>query len=237
MESMSPEMQLASIFKLILATICGGVIGFERKSAGKPAGLRTNMLICVGSALIMVLSINLSQGVNESIQNQGEKEIRFISDPARLAAQVVSGIGFLGAGAILQSRGSIVIGLTTAATVWANSAIGLCLGAGYYILGISSTFLVLFILYVVRYVESKTNSKSARPRTLTIIHKKGKKISQIKNDIYRKGIFIGSESIKKRVNEVEYKAELLIPPFLEETLVNQLSEDEHILTFNITNTI
>jgi putative Mg2+ transporter-C (MgtC) family protein len=234
---MPTEPILESILKLSLATLCGGVIGFERKSAGKPAGLRTNMLICVGSALIMVLSINLSLSVTDNLQKSGDPEIRVVGDPARLAAQVVSGIGFLGAGAILQSRGSIVIGLTTAATVWANSAIGLCLGAGFYILGLVSTTIVLFILYVVRFIESKTNNKQPRPRTITIIHKKGKKISLIKNDIYKKGIFIGAESIKKRVNEVEYKADILIPPILEEALVNQLTEDDHILTFNITNTI
>jgi len=234
---MQSESLLESILKLSLATLCGGVIGFERKSAGKPAGLRTNMLICVGSALIMVLSINLSYSVTDNLQKSGDHEFHVVGDPARLAAQVVSGVGFLGAGAILQSRGSIVIGLTTAATVWANSAIGLCLGAGYYILGLVSTTIVLFILYVVRFIESKTNSKQPRPRTITIIHKKGKKISQIKNDIYKKGIFIGAESIKKRVNEVEYKADILIPPILEEALVNQLTDDDQILTFNITNTI
>lgn len=237
METVPGEILYESILKIVLATICGGVIGFERKTAGKPAGLRTNMLICVGSALIMVLSMNLSISFTESIQKKGYSSPTINGDPARLAAQVVSGIGFLGAGAILQSRGSIVIGLTTAATVWANSAIGLCIGAGYYILGIFSTGTVLFILYVVRYVESRTNSKQTRPRTLTIIHKKGKKISQIKQDFYKNGIFIGSESIKKRVNEVEYRADILISPVLEEVLINQLSEDDHILTFNITNTI
>jgi putative Mg2+ transporter-C (MgtC) family protein len=237
MESVSLDSLLDSFLKLLLATLCGGVIGFERKTAGKPAGLRTNMLICVGSALIMILSIHLSVTVSENLPSLSGMENRINGDPARLAAQVVSGIGFLGAGAIMQSRGSVVVGLTTAATIWANSAIGLCLGAGYYALGVITTSIVLFILYVVRFIESKTNSKQPRSRTLTIIHKKGKKISQIKNDIYRKGIFIGSESIKKRVNEVEYKAEILIPPFLEENLINQLSEDDHILTFNITNTI
>lgn len=197
MESVSLDSLLDSFLKLLLATFCGGVIGFERKTAGKPAGLRTNMLICVGSALIMILSIHLSFTVSESYSYLAGNENRTNGDPARLAAQVVSGIGFLGAGAIMQSRGSVVVGLTTAATIWANSAIGLCLGAGYYVLGVITTSIVLFILYVVRFIESKTNSKQPRSRTLTIIHKKGKKISQIKNDIYRKGIFIGSESIKK----------------------------------------
>ena len=139
MESVSGEILQESILKIIMATICGGVIGYERKTAGKPAGLRTNMLICVGSSLIMVLSMNLSLSYNETLQERGYNPSGIPGDPARLAAQVVSGIGFLGAGAILQSRGSIVIGLTTAATVWANSAIGLCIGAGYYILGLFST--------------------------------------------------------------------------------------------------
>ncbi|MDX1958799.1 MAG: MgtC/SapB family protein [Leptospiraceae bacterium] len=227
---------LQLILRLVIATICGGAIGFERKNAGKPAGLRTNMLICMGSCLIMEISMLLASATSFDQASHIAKDMKQVSDPGRLAAQVISGIGFLGAGAIMQSRGSIVVGLTTAATVWANSAIGLAIGAGYYLLGIFSSALVLFILYVVRFFESITDANQVRTRQLTIIRRKGKKnISQMKTEIYRKGIFIVSESIKKRMNEIEYRAELLISPSLEETLLSQLSEDEDILSFNITN--
>lgn len=222
--------------KLFLAALFGGTIGFERKNQKKPAGLRTNMLICIGSSLVMILSQHLSYTVPESDMLTGKLTQRTVGDPARLAAQVISGIGFLGAGAILHSRSTgSIMGLTTAATIWTNAAIGLAVGAGYYILGGISTVFVLFTLYVVRMIETKTNAKHPKPRTLSIIFKKAKKISQLKKEIYRKGIFIDSESIKKRMDEVEYRAEINISPLMEEVLLNHLSEDDNILSFNITN--
>jgi putative Mg2+ transporter-C (MgtC) family protein len=221
--------------KLFLAFLFGGIIGFERKNQRKPAGLRTNMLICIGSALVMILSEHLSYAIPESDLLTGRTTQRAVGDPARLAAQVISGIGFLGAGAIMQSRAGSIMGLTTAATIWTNAAIGLAVGAGYYVLAAISTGFVIFTLYVIRMIETKTNSKHPKPRTLLIILKKAKKISQLKKEIYRKGIFIDSESIKKRMDEVEYRAEINIAPFMEEILLNHLSEDDNILSFNITN--
>src|SRR6059036_2003201 len=97
--------------KLVVAMLCGGAIGFERELSRKPAGLRTNVLICMGAALFMVVSRHIGGGAP-------------YTDPARLVAQVVTGIGFLGAGVILQSRGS-VIGLTTAATIFVVGAVGI----------------------------------------------------------------------------------------------------------------
>ncbi len=221
--------------KLFLAFLFGGIIGFERKNQRKPAGLRTNMLICIGSALVMILSEHLSYAIPESDLITGKTTQRAVGDPARLAAQVISGIGFLGAGAIMQSRANgSIMGLTTAATIWTNAAIGLAVGAGYYILAAISTSFVIFTLYVIRMIETKTNAKHPKPRTLLIILKKAKKISQLKKEIYRKGIFIDSESIKKRMDEVEYRAEINISPFMEEILLGHLSEDDNILSFNIT---
>ena len=109
--------------------LLGGAIGIERELSGKAAGLRTNILICVGSALLMDLSIHLGDG------REGP------SDPARLAAQVITGIGFLGAGTIMQARGT-VIGLTTAATLWVVMAIGLVVGSGRYIEACGTALLV-----------------------------------------------------------------------------------------------
>lgn len=218
-----------------MAALCGGIIGFERKNQHKPAGLRTNMLICLGSTLIMILSQHLTSTIPDSDILMGKETQKMSGDPARLAAQVISGIGFLGAGAILHSRANgAVFGLTTAATIWTNAAIGLAIGAGYYILAGMSTGFVMFTLYVIRIIETKTNKNHPRPRILLIILKKIKKISQLKKEIYRKGIFIDSESIKKRMDEVEYRAEINISPYMEEILLNQLSEDENILSFNIT---
>ncbi|CAN7746943.1 MgtC/SapB family protein [Paenibacillus sp. LjRoot56] len=130
---------LELVFRMILAVVLGGSIGIEREWSNHAAGFRTHILVCLGSATIMLLSIyGFSQFVNET-------NVRV--DPARLAAQVISGIGFLGAGAIMRN-GNIVKGLTTAASVWVVAGIGLCVGSGFYMGAILSTCLVLISLYV-----------------------------------------------------------------------------------------
>ena len=120
-------------FRLFLSCVMGGVIGYERQSRRKSAGLRTNMLVCLGSCLIMVLSQDMYQQV----------EGKTNADPARLAAQVVSGIGFLGAGAIMK-EGLTVTGLTTAACLWVVAGVGLAIGGGFYV-GAIFTGLLVFI--------------------------------------------------------------------------------------------
>lgn len=122
------------LVKLSLAVMLGGIIGFEREIAGKPAGLRTNILICIGAALLMDVSTRI--GIID-----GQR----VGDPARIAAQIVSGVGFLGAGTIMQSQG-MVTGLTSAATIWVVAAIGMTVGAGFYIEGIGAGLLVTFVL-------------------------------------------------------------------------------------------
>lgn len=119
------------------SVVCGGLIGLERESRDKPAGLRTVSLICVGSTIFTLASIGIA--------SQG-------NDPGRIAAQIVSGIGFLGAGAIIRERGT-VIGLTTAAMIWAVAAIGLIVGAGYAAGGFGLTLVVLGILVGIRRLE------------------------------------------------------------------------------------
>ena len=119
--------------RLVLSCVLGGIIGYERQSRRKSAGLRTNVLVCLGSCLIMVMSIGLYQDV----------EGKTNADPARLAAQVVSGIGFLGAGAIMK-EGLTVTGLTTAACLWVVAGVGLAIGGGFYV-GAVFTGLLVFI--------------------------------------------------------------------------------------------
>ena len=123
------------LLRLTLSCILGGVIGYERQSRRKSAGLRTNVLVCLGSCLIMVLSEALYLNV----------EGRTNADPARLAAQVVSGIGFLGAGAIMK-EGLTVTGLTTAACLWVVAGVGLAVGAGFYSGALVTTALVFATL-------------------------------------------------------------------------------------------
>ncbi|MBU1121108.1 MAG: MgtC/SapB family protein [Candidatus Omnitrophota bacterium] len=133
-----------TIFRLLLAFVLGSVIGFEREKKGRDAGLRTHILVCVGSALIMLVSIyvyELYKGVAAL-------------DPARIAAGVVTGIGFLGAGAIIRSSEGNR-GLTSAASVWVSAAIGLAVGCGYLSAAVATTIIVFFTLSLLKKAEAR----------------------------------------------------------------------------------
>ncbi|WNQ13336.1 MgtC/SapB family protein [Paenibacillus aurantius] len=144
--------------RLLLAALCGGLIGLEREWNHHAAGFRTHILVCIGSAAIMLLSIyGFSQFVTE-------ENVRM--DPARLAAQVISGIGFLGAGAIMRT-GATVSGLTTAASIWVVAAIGLCVGAGFYYCAGLATLLVLVSLFLLNKWE-KVLMRDRRHQEVTI---------------------------------------------------------------------
>ena len=130
---MATEVEI--ILRLLLAAALGAIIGYQRERAKKPAGLRTHVLICIGAALFTVASI---YGFGTA------------GDPARIAAGVVAGIGFLGAGAIIRGGEGIVAGLTTAATIWSVAGIGLAAGAGLYLASAVATALVLIVLFIPR---------------------------------------------------------------------------------------
>ena len=136
--------------RLGLAVVCGGIVGLERELKNKPAGIKTNILICVGSALYTSVSILIS----ESLAAQGH-----FGDPGRLAAQIVSGIGFLGGGTIIQARGTI-LGLTTAATIWVVAAIGLCVGIGRGDIGLLCSLVVVGLLVATNWFEDRILGRS-----------------------------------------------------------------------------
>lgn len=129
--------ELEVVLRLILSAVIGGAIGIEREASNRPAGFRTHILVSVGSTLIMLVS---AYGMGEG------------ADPARLAAQVVSGIGFLGAGTILRT-GNHIKGLTTAASLWVCAGIGLAIGAGFYLGGVVTAAIVLISLVALGNVE------------------------------------------------------------------------------------
>lgn len=132
------------IARLLLGTLLGGIIGFERQTHGRPAGFRTQLLVCVACVLIMIIS--------ESYYVSNPLYPRV--DPTRIAAGAMTGIGFLGAGVILKT-GFTIQGLTTAACIWIVSAIGLAIGAGQYLAGISGFVITFFSLYVMRIWEER----------------------------------------------------------------------------------
>lgn len=137
------------IIRLFLSAILGGAIGFERESHNRPAGFRTHILVTIGSTLLMLVSMNMGPG----------------ADSSRIASNVVSGIGFLGAGTILRT-GNNIEGLTTAASIWVCSAIGLAIGSGFYLGGIIVTIIVLFFLRKFSSFEKIINRKNYK--TITI---------------------------------------------------------------------
>jgi len=132
------------IHRLLLAAALGGMIGAERELRRKSAGFRTNILIAIGSALFTIMSISLSSDGG---------------DPGRLAAQIITGIGFVGAGAILRTRGG-VHGLTTAATIWVNAALGIAAGAGEYHLALIGGAITLVVLLILAPIEHSIERRS-----------------------------------------------------------------------------
>ncbi len=152
---------VSSVFKLVLSLVLGCCVGFERKRKGQIAGVRTFALISMGATLAMLLSIYVPQ------EYLGLKN----GDPGRIAAQVVTGIGFLGAGAIIQMKGS-VRGLTTAAGIWMVAAIGMAVGVGMYLLSIVATALILVILVLMErwehHISAGVESRIIRLKLSTI---------------------------------------------------------------------
>jgi putative Mg2+ transporter-C (MgtC) family protein len=140
---MASGIAMTTLARLMLASILGGIIGLERELKNRPAGLRTNMFICFGAALFTLLSGNLAPGK---------------SDYTRIAAQIIPGIGFIGAGAILHTRG-LTTGLTTASTLFVVSAVGMAAGGGLYLTAVFSASLVLLALFTLGHLEETFNLK------------------------------------------------------------------------------
>ena len=132
---------MSTVIRITLAMILGGCLGMERELKNRPAGLRTYMLVCVGSCLIM-------------LTNQYSYQVFQVGDPVRMGAQVVSGIGFLGAGTIIVTRRSQIKGLTTAAGLWASAAIGLAVGIGFYEAAIAGSAVIAIILTILHRLDT-----------------------------------------------------------------------------------
>lgn len=167
--------------RMVVAAILGGAIGMEREWSNHAAGFRTHILVCIGSASIMLLSIyGFSQFVDEP-------NVRM--DPARLAAQVISGIGFLGAGAIIRN-GSSISGLTTAASIWVVAAIGLSTGAGFYYPAILATTIVLICLFLLNKWEKRLLRHRRNHEVMLKIHDRPGSLGRIATKFGEQGITI-----------------------------------------------
>jgi putative Mg2+ transporter-C (MgtC) family protein len=160
-------------FKLAIGLLCGFLLGMEREVKGKPAGLRTIILITVGATLFMIVSDLVT------LTTMGPEAITRV-DPSRIASQVVSGIGFLGGGAIIQARGS-VHGLTTAATIWVGAGIGLCIGIGFPLLSLGITLLVLGVLVVLSPVRAWLSQRGEHHSIELLLPNDALIVEQVKN--------------------------------------------------------
>lgn len=162
--------------RLLLAILAGGVIGIERGKHGSAAGLRTHVLVCIGAAMTALTGLFVSNSLDAS------------GDITRLAAQVVSGIGFLGAGMIIVKNGNIVRGLTTAAGMWATAAIGIAIGYGFYVGGIIATVACFFTAAVLTRVERKRKENTHIYIEIDLSKKINDVLDRVKNELDPKAL-------------------------------------------------
>ncbi|MDZ7834671.1 MAG: MgtC/SapB family protein [Alkalibacterium sp.] len=157
--------QWEMLTRLLLAALFGGIIGFERELRGRNAGIRTHMLVSLGAAIITMIQLEASSWLLNFSSTNPESANILTSDITRLTAQIVNGIGFLGAGTIIVSKRTVT-GLTTAASIWAVASVGIAVGMGYYLMAVSSTFIMLIVLRLL-----KTLFKIDRTKQLEIKYK------------------------------------------------------------------
>jgi putative Mg2+ transporter-C (MgtC) family protein len=190
------------ILRLILAAFLGSIVGLERERLDWAAGLRTHMLVCVGATLFMIVSAYGFMNV------LGFPQSGIALDPSRVAAQVVSGIGFLGAGTIIL-RKDVILGLTTAASLWAVAAVGLAVGGGLYPAAIATTILILLILAGIKPLE-KVLFKNRRTRYVKIIVGQETTLMEVRAAINAAHINLKQIIIRDTDTEMEHEVELML---------------------------
>ena len=194
--------------KLVLAAVLGGIIGIEREMRDKPAGLRTNILICVGSTLFMSISTKVAELLG--------------GDPTRIAAQIISGIGFLGAGAVLHSHG-FVLGLTTAATIWVVAGVGMALGSGMYAIAVFVTAMSLAILYFLSFIEDKIQGRKSYSYVLAVTDL-NQALARISSVLQDNSVTSASFNFKKKAGHYRLWFNLLIPRDTNLKIIQRLSQ-------------
>lgn len=215
----APELwvQVEYLVRIFVAACLGLLIGSERKNRNKSAGIRTHVIVALGAALIMVVSKYGFMDVEKA-------------DAARVAAQVVSGIGFLGAGVIFV-RNNLVNGLTTAAGIWATAGVGLALGAGMYVVGISSALLVLLIQFVMHRVAYFADVASGGLIRMTLVKREGI-VQSMEDYLQREKLSVISVKINKtKKDEVKLEFDVVFPPGYKKTkLLARLVEMDDVLS-------
>ena len=195
----------SNLFRIGLAAFLGGAIGLEREFKHKPAGLRTNLFICLGAALFTILSAELA----------GE----FTGDHTRVAAQIIPGIGFIGAGSILHSRGSVQ-GITTAATLFVVASVGMAAGGGLYLTAIFSTVMIMLALIILGMMETKFNLKPV-PTLYEVFGENAEELTNAINGVLEDMHHV-MESVQVSKSDGHYRMQFVV--------TNTLSERQHLLT-------
>jgi putative Mg2+ transporter-C (MgtC) family protein len=194
------SLQLDLALRLVIAAALGLAIGFEREIHGHPAGLRTHMLVALGSGLFTVLSAYGFRDVAGAVPNTA------LIDPTRIAAQIVSGIGFLGAGAILKD-GIVIRGLTTAASLWATSAVGMAAGAGEYVIAIVASATILVSLWPINALAERLHGSAVPAVQLRLSLDRLEALGDVTGVLVKHRLEIGQISTQ-RLGKNEYRADL-----------------------------
>jgi putative Mg2+ transporter-C (MgtC) family protein len=213
-----------SLLRLALAALLGGLIGVERELREREAGLRTHLLVSLGSALFTIVG---AYGFHAFLDS-GQSVVR--ADPTRIAAQIVTGIGFLGAGAIIR-QGLSVRGLTTAATLWVVAAVGLAAGAGYYSAAVSTTALVLLALWPLRILAYRILVRF-RPEDarLLVALPTGHTPGDVIDEVEKTGARIASLDVSQEGDRRRLEFDLALPPGTQPArIVAQIADLEHVL--------
>jgi putative Mg2+ transporter-C (MgtC) family protein len=221
---MIPEIEIAQ--RLVIAAVLAALVGLERERNNQPAGLRTHIILVLGATLAMTLSINLAMQFRALAPN---------GDPARLAAQVISGIGFLGAGAILR-YGSNIKGLTTATSLWTMAVVGLVVGAGYFMAAGIATALLLVTLIIINYFEKRyIKSVVVSHLTLTTVDRRGMR-KALEDVLTPRATLMTNMSMQKDLRRKRARFEMTLklkPGTAVEEVLSELATIEGVRTIKI----
>ncbi|CAM2918471.1 MgtC/SapB family protein [Clostridium sporogenes] len=225
------------IFRIFLSIVVGGAIGFERERKNRPAGFRTHILVCIGACIAVMIQLYIVQYMKEMIRIDGEFRYLLSADISRMASQVITGVGFLGAGTIIRDKGSVK-GLTTAASIWVVACIGISVGLGFYFLSLVGFLGLIISLIVFENIESSVIDKNKEYNIIIEYLPKNNIMEYIIGELLKNQITIKSIRVfDKNINEDEaIKIKLIISTknrsnFL--SVIQNLQSNKNIYDINI----
>ena len=220
-DKMEMNMQQVVFFLRILAAcVCGGIIGYERKNRGKEAGIRTHAIVALSAALMMIIS---KYGFSDLVDYPGVRG----ADPARIAAQVVSGVGFLGAGMIYFNR-HLVKGLTTAAGVWATAGVGLAMGSGMYIMGAIATLMIV-LLQVILHKNYKIFNMPNEETISISIDDNEESMNFVNSLLAKYDITVGGIKCRRKGGVMEMEMDVFMPRDIDCNMFLQVFRDSKFI--------